>query len=209
MIELESSRGGKVRNQLAGKGFIHSQDPRGPTTVGHGAGTAPDRLQLLDRPIHRTPLPEIGRGRSTPLAPGPASRHISRRTSSPLLETESDRLDFCPAPPGLVFRGDVDPRFRADVDHRFRTHVDPSFRTSAGFLSRHYETGGAPFRESWGTITTEARKAPHSPSKPRPTSRRNQCPTSPGIRKLNVLASRPTTRALRMHDTVRLIRLIR
>jgi transposase-like protein len=36
-------------------------------------------------------------------------------------------------------------------------------------VGRHYETGGAPFRERWGTITTEGRKVPHFPSKPRPT----------------------------------------
>ena len=36
-------------------------------------------------------------------------------------------------------------------------------------VGRHYETDGAPFRERWGTITTEARKVPHFPSKPRPT----------------------------------------
>ena len=36
-------------------------------------------------------------------------------------------------------------------------------------VGRHYETGGAPFRKRWGGITTESRKVPHFPSKPRPT----------------------------------------
>jgi hypothetical protein len=36
-------------------------------------------------------------------------------------------------------------------------------------VGRPYETGGAPFRRRWGTITTEGRKLPHFPSKPRPT----------------------------------------
>ncbi len=36
-------------------------------------------------------------------------------------------------------------------------------------VGRHYETGGAPFRKRWGTITTEGRKLPHFPSKPGPT----------------------------------------
>ena len=36
-------------------------------------------------------------------------------------------------------------------------------------VGRHYEIDGAPFRERWGTLTTEGRKVPHFPSKPRPT----------------------------------------
>jgi hypothetical protein len=36
-------------------------------------------------------------------------------------------------------------------------------------VGRHYETGGAPFRKRWGSITTEGRELPHFPSKPRPT----------------------------------------
>ena len=33
----------------------------------------------------------------------------------------------------------------------------------------HYEIDGALFRKRWGTLTTEGRKVPHFPSKPRPT----------------------------------------
>jgi hypothetical protein len=36
-------------------------------------------------------------------------------------------------------------------------------------VGRHYEIDGALFRKRWGTITTEGRKVPHFPSKPRPT----------------------------------------
>ena len=36
-------------------------------------------------------------------------------------------------------------------------------------MGQRYEVGGAPFRKSWGTVTTEGRKVPHFPSKPRPT----------------------------------------
>jgi hypothetical protein len=36
-------------------------------------------------------------------------------------------------------------------------------------VGRHYETGGAPFRKRWGTITTAGRRVPHFPSKLRPT----------------------------------------
>jgi hypothetical protein len=36
-------------------------------------------------------------------------------------------------------------------------------------VGQRYETGGAPFRKRWGTITAEGRKVPHFPSKPRPT----------------------------------------
>src|SRR5215469_393462 len=56
------------RISFAGKGFVHAQNPRGPATVGPGLDPAADRPQLLDRPIHRTPLPETGRGRRALLA---------------------------------------------------------------------------------------------------------------------------------------------
>ena len=36
-------------------------------------------------------------------------------------------------------------------------------------VGRHYEIDGALFRKRWGTLTTEGRKVPHFPSKPRPT----------------------------------------
>jgi len=36
-------------------------------------------------------------------------------------------------------------------------------------VGQPYEIDGAPFRKRWGTITTESRKVPHFPSKPRPT----------------------------------------
>jgi hypothetical protein len=36
-------------------------------------------------------------------------------------------------------------------------------------VRRHYEIDGALFRKRWGTLTTEGRKVPHFPSKPRPT----------------------------------------
>src|SRR5438128_6271990 len=40
------------RIRFVGRRIVYAQDPRGPAAVGIGAGAAPDRPQLLDRPKH-------------------------------------------------------------------------------------------------------------------------------------------------------------